>query len=328
MEKDGGRCLIMSKWTFQNDPLPKIPPALLNSADIQAYQDCCDLIQNDPFSLERLKPASYEIGFNGDAYWWDLTGPRKHQRIDGDTPLHVRKNSIVYISPNAKFALPDFIAIRFNLRINLVHRGLLLGTGPLVDPGFEGRLLIPLHNLTSEDIEIDPKEGFIWIEFTKISPLNNPQQKKSLWGQNEYLYREFPESKKNLEPSDYFRGAGGGPFRSSLVDLLEAAKQIEERVRRYAIFGILGLAVAIGSLLLSAYALHVQSANAIRAATQWVYDADKEALRRAADMKVELDSLKASVKALEAKVPVNRSQRGKRQEPQGRNEGSASKAAK
>ena len=52
-----------------------------------------------------------------------------------------------------------------------MHRGLLLGTGPLVDPGFHGRLLIPLHNLTSDEYTIRGDEGLIWMEFTKTSHL-------------------------------------------------------------------------------------------------------------------------------------------------------------
>ena len=45
-----------------------------------------------------------------------------------------------------------------------------MGTGPLVDPGFEGKLLIPLHSLTADDYEIEAGEGLIWVEFTKLSP--------------------------------------------------------------------------------------------------------------------------------------------------------------
>ena len=65
--------------------------------------------------------------------------------------------------------MPDFIALRFNLQIQHVHRGLLLGTGPLVDPGFWGKLCIPLHNLTDQDYEIPKEEGLIWLEFTKTT---------------------------------------------------------------------------------------------------------------------------------------------------------------
>src|SRR5437762_5488778 len=100
-----------AQWTFANDPFPGIPPALLNSADIQAYQDACNLIRGQNFSFAQLKPASYEIKFLGDAYWWDLkSGSRRQQRIEGDRSFQIKKNSIVYVSPDAIFALPEFIA--------------------------------------------------------------------------------------------------------------------------------------------------------------------------------------------------------------------------
>jgi len=86
-----------------------------------------------------------------------------------DDWLLIPKNSIVFVESDLDFRLPDFIALRFNLQIQHVHRGLLLGTGPLVDPGFWGKLCIPLHNLTDEDYEIPKTEGLIWLEFTKTT---------------------------------------------------------------------------------------------------------------------------------------------------------------
>ena len=44
-------------------------------------------------------------------------------------PLIVKANSIVFVESDIDFRLPDFIALRFNLQIRHVHRGLLLGTG-------------------------------------------------------------------------------------------------------------------------------------------------------------------------------------------------------
>ena len=87
---------------------------------------------------------------------------------EGDT-YKLLENSITFVQIESKIRLPEYIALRFNLRIKHVHRGLLLGTGPLVDPGFAGELLIPLHNLTSKKYEISVEEGIIWIEFTKTS---------------------------------------------------------------------------------------------------------------------------------------------------------------
>lgn len=59
------------------------------------------------------------------------------------------------------------------MQIKHVHRGLLLGTGPLVDPGYWGKLCIPLHNLTDEEYCIPADEGLIWIEFTKTTTITD-----------------------------------------------------------------------------------------------------------------------------------------------------------
>lgn len=309
-----------SQWNFANDPFPDIPPALLNSADIQAYQDACNLIRNEAFSLDRLKSASYEVRFKGDVYWWEeggeggllgllgvlglvrrILGTRRHQRIEDDQPFQIKKNQIVYVSPDAEFALPDFIALRFNLRINLVHRGLLLGTGPLVDPGFEGRLLIPLHNLTSQDIEVNAKDGFIWVEFTKISPLTSPNTKASVRKGKQYNFVEFRENKKKLTAFDYFEGAGGGPFKSSLAELLVAATEAEKTIKRYSLFGAVTLVVAIVALVFSAWQFWMQSAATIRDANQWVQDSKQEVAKVSAENREATNALKARLDTLESK---------------------------
>ena len=160
------------------DPYPQINPSLLNSADISDYADATGMI--DPFNPNRLKSASYEVEFSGTVYEWDQKGNKKETVLSDGQEHILKKNSIAFLFTKAKFRLPDYIALRFNLKITHVHRGLLLGTGPLVDPGYEGNLLIPLHNLTTNDYEIKEGEGIIWVEFTKLSAnkrwenINNP----------------------------------------------------------------------------------------------------------------------------------------------------------
>jgi deoxycytidine triphosphate deaminase len=87
----------------------------------------------------------------------------------GESGIVLEANSITFVETDVEFRLPQYIAMRFNLHIKLVHRGLLLCTGPIVDPGFRGRLLIPLHNLTSQPLTIKQGEKIVWIEFTKTS---------------------------------------------------------------------------------------------------------------------------------------------------------------
>ena len=151
------------------DPFPLIPPALLNSADIADYVLRTGMIY--PFNPGRLGPASYEMAFSGEYIYWDEKGNKIFNYVDAtDKKLILRKNSITYVSVKEKFRLPHYIAVRFNLRVEHAHRGLLLGTGPLVDPGYQGKLMIPIHNLTENEYVISAGDDIISVEFTKTSP--------------------------------------------------------------------------------------------------------------------------------------------------------------
>ena len=111
--------------------------------------------------------------FLGTLYWWesqDTIGcADANKEIIENTPVTIWANSISYLLTREQFRLPEYIAARFNLHIRYVHKGVLLGTGPLVDPGFAGPLLIPLHNLTDNDYEVEGGDNLLWVEFTKLT---------------------------------------------------------------------------------------------------------------------------------------------------------------
>jgi deoxycytidine triphosphate deaminase len=154
-----------------------IPDSLLNSQAITDVVQATGAIS--PFYIgggrkARLKKATYEGRAGSKAYTYrERNAPERIFDVQTDDFLVVPKNSIVFVESDLDFRLPDFLALRFNLQIQHVHRGLLLGTGPLVDPGFWGKLCIPLHNLTDEDYAIPKNEGLIWVEFTKTTLASN-----------------------------------------------------------------------------------------------------------------------------------------------------------
>lgn len=116
------------------------------------------------FSEKNLKPASYELTL-GQSYYQD----GKFLELDPNDPclrtLIIPANSIVAVSIREKIKLPHYIYARFNLRVEYIYKGLLLGTGPQVDPGFDGYLSCPLHNLTNHPISIKYEESFACIDF-------------------------------------------------------------------------------------------------------------------------------------------------------------------
>lgn len=219
--------------TFKRfDPFPEILPALLSSAEIEDYARVTAMLFPFLPHAEALKPASYEVQPGRKFVWWRDSGEMIEEDIRKDGTYELPPNSIRYMQIEPTIRLPDYIAIRFNLRIKHVHRGLLLGTGPLVDPGFQGDILIPLHNLTSESYRIRGNEGLIWVEFTKTAARVKPA-KPSYVRRGEL--RPMEGRKAEVSISSYFQRANEGkPIRSSIPEAVRAATVRAEQAEKSA----------------------------------------------------------------------------------------------
>ena len=259
---------------YKFDPFAgKIQPALLNSADIKRYVDKDCLIEQDDFDMKRLKTASYEMRFLGELHDWNTTKdgtlePRCRKVCCGDA-VKLPGNSIAYLWMKEKLLLPEYIAARFNLHISHVHKGILLGTGPLVDPGFFGSLLIPLHNLTNNDYELVGGEGLIWIEFTKLS---EHEFWKSQENENPPDLKSFPHGKYIKDARGYLKKSdivAKGGVQSAFRRVLEQAQSSAEIARKetkrfsrfYTIGGIavvIAVVIALVSMIYGGYNLVTQ----------------------------------------------------------------------
>lgn len=150
------------------DPFPDVEPALLNYVDAYRYIYTCGII--DEFHEEKLKGITYACSFSGNAYF--CKPDEKEMQLlepDKDGYYFINSNSITYLEIAETIRVPEYLALRFNLSVSNAYKGLLLGTGPIVDPGFVGKLYIPLHNLTANEYKIKKGAELILIEFTKQS---------------------------------------------------------------------------------------------------------------------------------------------------------------
>lgn len=287
------------------DPFPEVPPALLNSSDIFDYVRVTGMVwpfESDPEKLkEKLKVASYEVDFLGDVYWYP-DDQIKHEttKIERDSVFVLKKNSIAFVHLKTLFHLPYYIALRFNLRITHVHRGLLLGTGPLVDPGFGGRLLVPLHNLTSEDYALIGGEGLIWVEFTKVSP-------HVKWdGGARIPTRDtiaFESRKMFVDAQRYFNKASQGkPAKSSIPGELKKATESAEKTEKKLNLLTWG---AIVTIALTVVALVSGTWSLISDANKNVADSSKnisDFRKTVDDMDKTIEKLRSTIKSLQERL--------------------------
>lgn len=311
----------MSDNFLHKDPFPKIVPSLLNSADIEDYITKTKMVE--PFDPKKLKSASYEVGFDGIVYFWDELGEPEKKDLKNEKSFILKKNSIAFLFTKTKFRLPDYIAIRFNLKITHVHRGILLGTGPLVDPGFEGNLLIPLHNLTTNDYTFKVGEGLIWVEFTKLS-------ENSRWvdcvteAERCGSYIPFPPDKKNKGANYYFGKASMGKgIRSSIPDAMKetaedakkaredakkasnAAEEARRSTKKITFRGTVGIILAVCALIISLYMGYQPILQIVNDSIKYVKDEHKYYEERGANLIKEVNSLKSQLRDIQSSISSN-----------------------
>jgi hypothetical protein len=211
-----------------------------------------------------VKLASLEFALLGAVIYWDAEGRRIEQQVESGEHFILRHNSIAFVTLEPYLQLPDYIALRFNLKIRNVYQGLLLGTGPLVDPGYQGRLSIPLHNLTTNDYTLIGGEPLITVEFTKLAPhprwKTSPNSEPNPQRVCENLYIPYGEP-KTVDPEDtdrnvhfqLLRADQHRAIRSSLSDALyrtrKAANRANVALGSGALLTGLGLILALGALL-------------------------------------------------------------------------------
>jgi deoxycytidine triphosphate deaminase len=232
-----------------------------------------------PFQEDKLKPAAYEL----------TLGPRcivegKTRTLTPEDPLlEIPPNSIVFVSMREMLLLPHWLAGRFDLAIDFIYKGLLLGTGPQVDPGFRGVLSCPLHNISNSVITLQYLEPFAKIDFVKTSfgkvelpPLQDEDElfsrieAKSLLGyQAEHL--KLWKRSKNYRPAILFASGVNG-VKSSVHDLEDEVskvrKEVDNRITQFAnklrfgevaaifttliaIISVVGVIIALASYLTS-----------------------------------------------------------------------------
>jgi deoxycytidine triphosphate deaminase len=245
-----------------------------------------------PFRPEDVKPASYAFRLKG------LCRDEKGSfvEIEEGDDFELKPNSIAFVTLEPYIRLPDYIALRFNLKIKNVYRGLLLGTGPLIDPGFEGRLSIPLHNLTANSYRFRGGETMIWVEFTKLSPNDRwMQHSNDQAPRDAELYVPFPADKYGRQLTEYLHDAD--PLRvivSSIPGVFTEAREAAEKANAAATRTqiITGLTIlGILAIVFAAFSLTRGFVSDARNDLRTHVEVTDSLLHRVADLQRKVDSL-------------------------------------
>jgi len=129
-------------------------------------------IEISPFEESQLEPATYDIRVGAQG---GTTTSKKLVDISKNGYLQVAPGDFAVIVAHEFISLNSQHAARFGLRSKYARKGLIATTGPQIDPGFKGRLIVGLTNLTPRPVTLPYKDDLLSIEFHRLEvPVENP----------------------------------------------------------------------------------------------------------------------------------------------------------
>lgn len=144
-------------------------------------------IRIEPFDEKQLQPATYDlrVGEQG-----ATTSKKKLENIRETGYLLIAPGDFAVVTVLEELWLGPQYAARFGLRSKYARKGLIATAGPQIDPGYHGRLIIGITNLTPSAISLPYKDDFLSVEFHRLDeptqhPYSGPYQDKLELGAEE-----------------------------------------------------------------------------------------------------------------------------------------------
>ncbi len=211
--------------------------AVLLSDEIKYYAERKDYPLIHPFVEANLKPARYHLTLGPEAI---IAG--RYQEVGPDKPLIIAPHQVAIVRTNEVLNIPRFLIGRWNLRVDMVYKGLLWVGALQVDPGWVGYLPCPLYNLSDAEVQIDFKEKLFTIDFVRTTPF---RKGSSIPYTNEHFKPNPP-----LKTFDPFH-LKSGPYES--LHRLEELVTFRDFVGFVLVIIVAVLAAIVGGLAISAW---------------------------------------------------------------------------
>ena len=281
-----------------------IPLGMLSSPHIEYCFRRYNIVED--YVLDGLRAATYDMRIGGPVSIW-TNGKKDDVELveipdlsnNKVTYIELAPNSLTFVTTIEKFKLPEDIIARYNLKSKWVHRGLLLGTGPIVDPQLHSNLLIPIHNFSNRHVRLDYGQELISVEFTKTA---NPTD-IIRFGEHECKYIE---NRSQFDFKKYLKDISEMRIESSVSSTLnehaELFSEYKKKISRFEIWGfitIFAAIVGVGALLVDTWSLHTESNSLIREAENIVKtNKDQNIDFRSFSLKSDTESLRSDIQKI------------------------------
>lgn len=132
----------------------------------------------EPFDDARIEPASYDARVGT---WAFASSLREKLDISKRGMLVVEAGEFAVLECRERIDLDNRTAAQLGLRSEYARRGLLMLSGPQIDPGFSGIIVVRVINLSPRPIALSYEAPFLTLQFFRLRtpvsrPYSGPQQ--------------------------------------------------------------------------------------------------------------------------------------------------------
>ncbi len=153
---------------------------MMTDHEIRAAVQNGEIILN-PFDDSKVEPASYDARVG---MWAFSSSSRERIDLGARGVLIVEPGEFAVLECRERVELNNRTVAQLGLRSEYARRGLLMLSGPQIDPGFSGVLVVRLINLAPKPIALPYEAPFMTLQFFRLAsattrPYSGPQQGQS-----------------------------------------------------------------------------------------------------------------------------------------------------
>lgn len=150
----------------------------------------------DPFDAECLQPASYDCRVGSQAF---LSGTDAVADVANKGLVIIEPGEFAVLTTREAVACSSQYAAQLGLDSKYARQGLVLLSGPQIDPGFHGVLIVRVTNLAPRRITLTFEAPFLTVQFFRLAhavekPYTGSRQGQTGLGQTDIEELTHPDS--------------------------------------------------------------------------------------------------------------------------------------
>ncbi len=206
--------------------------SLISGKRLRRLVETGRIVIDPPVEEKNIQPASIDLKFGEQVF---RASDKNILRLKKGKRVDLRPGELAVVTTLETIKLPRNIAAKIGLRSEFTRRGLLLLSGPQVDPGYEGKLFLTLINLSSKPISVYVGQEFVTLEFFYVK---NGVEK----------YKGAYQGKYELDISDVLYVKEGG-YWYQYDRMLKDLKNMQTMLTSIIIFSLSSLMIVIPLLV-------------------------------------------------------------------------------